>query len=62
MNDDNNININNEREIEITNEQITEDKFINSESERIKLDKEKENEISTTPKNIIIQVEQEIKE
>ena len=61
MNDDNNININNEREIEITNEQITEDKFINSESERIKLDKEKENEISTTPKDIIIQVEQEIK-
>ena len=61
MDDDNNININNEREIEITNEQITEDKFINPESERIKLDKEKENEISTTPKDIIIQVEQEIK-
>ena len=62
MDNNNKIDINNKKEIEITNDNIMEEKVIISESERLKLDKEKENEISTTPKNIIIQVEQEIKE
>jgi len=62
MDNNNKIDINNKKEIEITNDNILEEKVIISESERLKLDKEKENEISTTPKNIIIQVEQEIKE
>ena len=49
---------NNNKEVEITNDNIMEEKFINSESERLKL--EKEIEISTNPKDNQIQLKQEI--
>ena len=49
---------NNNKEVVITNDNIMEEKFINSESERLKL--EKENEISTIPNDRQNQLKQEI--
>ena len=46
------------KEIETTNTNMDENKVLNSETERLKKEKEKD----TSPKEIIIQVEQEIKE
>ena len=55
-----NINITINKEVVITNDNIMDEKFINSESERLKLEKEKENEISTIPNDRQNQLKQEI--